>query len=81
MPDSFKGSKLQFQVANIEDSTFPRVPETGDQTSLPADQLILQNRTFHARHQLLGINVFAQKFLFRWAPGLTPAIKKDAAAA
>ena len=29
------------------------------QTSLPADQLILENRTFYARHQLLGINPFA----------------------
>ncbi len=29
------------------------------QTSLPDDQLILQNRTFYARHQLLGINPFA----------------------
>ena len=59
MPDTFKGVKLEFPVANIEDSTFPRVPETGEQTSLPADQLILQVRTFYARHQLLGINLFA----------------------
>jgi hypothetical protein len=59
MPDTFKGATLAFQVANIEDSTFPRVPEIGMQTSLPDDQLILQNRTFYARHQLLGINPFA----------------------
>jgi len=59
MPDNFKGAKLEFQVANIEDSTFPRIPEIGIQTSLPADELILQNRTFYARHQLLGINLFA----------------------
>ncbi len=59
MPDNFKGAKLAFLVANIEDSTFPRVPEIGVQTSLPNDQLILQNRTFYARHQLLGINPFA----------------------
>jgi hypothetical protein len=59
MPDNFKGAKLEFQVANIEDSTFPRIPETGQQTSLPADQLILQSRTSYARHQLLGINLFA----------------------
>jgi hypothetical protein len=59
MPDNFKGAELEFQVANIEDSTFPRIPEIGIQTSLPADQLILQNRTFYARHQLLGINLFA----------------------
>jgi len=59
MPDNFKGAKLEFQIANIEDSTFPRIPEMGQQTSLPADQLILQNRTFYARHQLSGINLFA----------------------
>ena len=59
MPDNFKGAKLEFQVANIEDSTFPRVPEIGLQTSLPFDQLILQNRTSYSRHQLLGINLFA----------------------
>ena len=28
MPDNFKGTKLAFQIANIEDSTFPVVPET-----------------------------------------------------
>ncbi|MGH2508526.1 MAG: hypothetical protein ACRDHZ_14175, partial [Ktedonobacteraceae bacterium] len=59
MPDTFKGAPLQFQIANIEDSTFPVVPEIGPPTSLPADQSILQERTFYARHQLLGINVFA----------------------
>ena len=59
MLDNFKGAKLEFQVANIEDSTFPVVPEIGPPTSLPPDQLILQNRTFYARHQISGINVFA----------------------
>ncbi|MGA8640678.1 hypothetical protein [Candidatus Binatus sp.] len=59
MPDNFKGTKLDFQIANIEDSTFPRIPEMGQQTSLPADQLILQSRTSYSRHQLLGINLFA----------------------
>jgi hypothetical protein len=75
MPDNFNGVKLAFQVANIEDSTFPRVPETGKQTSLPADQLILQNRKFYARHQLLGINLFALEMFdqFRADLGLYPA--------
>jgi hypothetical protein len=59
MPDNFKGTKLEFQIANIEDSTFPVVPETGPPTTLPPDQLILQPRTSYARHQLLGINLFA----------------------
>ncbi|MGO9605221.1 MAG: hypothetical protein ACLQAT_17840 [Candidatus Binataceae bacterium] len=59
MPDNFNGATLAFQIANIEDSTFPVVPEIGPPTSLPADELILENRTFYARHQLLGINPFA----------------------
>jgi hypothetical protein len=59
MPDTFKDVKLDFQVANIEDSTFPVVPEIGPPTSLPRDQLVLQDRKFYARHQLLGINPFA----------------------
>jgi hypothetical protein len=59
MPDNFKGTKLAFQIANIEDSTFPVVPEIGTPTSLPGNQLILQERTFYARHQLSGINLFA----------------------
>src|SRR5262249_11724167 len=59
MPDSFKGVKLAFPVANIEDSTFPIVPDIGPPTSLPPDQLVLQKRTFFARHQLSGINLFA----------------------
>ena len=72
MPDNFMGVPLQFQVANIEDSTFPVVPETGTPTSLPANQLVLQERTFYARHQLLGINVFALEMFdqFRTELGL-----------
>lgn len=45
MPDTYKGKKLAYQIANIEDSTFPVVPEIGTPTSLPADQLELQTRT------------------------------------
>jgi hypothetical protein len=64
MPDNYKGAKLAFKVANIEDSTFPRFPEIGDpnvdgSTTLPASNLILQTRTDYRRHQLLGINLFA----------------------
>src|SRR5208282_87593 len=75
MPDNFKGATLAFQIANIEDSTFPVVPETGTPTSLPADELILQNRTFYARHQLLGINPFVLEMFdqFRNDLGLYPA--------
>ncbi len=59
MRDDFNGVPLQFPIANIEDSTFPIVPDTGPPTSLPLDQLILQNRTFYPRHQISGVNVFA----------------------
>src|SRR5262249_23141452 len=59
MPDNFKGTKLEFQIANIEDSTFPRIPIEGPQTTVPDDQLILQTRTQYARHLLNGINLFA----------------------
>ena len=59
MPDNFKGTPLAFQIANIEDGTFPEVPETPPFTSLPPDQLPLLTRTPYARHQLAGINLFA----------------------
>jgi hypothetical protein len=59
MPDNFKGQKLAYQIANIEDSDFPVVPEIGTPTSLPLDQLILETRTEYGRHQLNGINLFA----------------------
>ena len=74
MPDNFKGKKLAFQVANIEDSTFPVVPEIGTPTSLPADQLILETRTYYGRHQLNGSNPFALEMFdqFRTVLGLYP---------
>jgi len=75
MPDNYKGTKLAFPVANIEDSTFPRVPEIGTQTSLPNNQLVLENRKFFARHQLLGVNPFALEMFdqFRTDLGLYKA--------
>src|SRR5882757_3943187 len=85
MPDTFKGTKLEFQIANIEDSDFPVVPETGTQTSLPLDQLILQTRTFYARHFLNGINLFALEMFDQFrtdlglykVDGLLPAALQD----
>jgi hypothetical protein len=57
MPDNFQGVPLQFPIANIEDSTFPVIPDMGPPTSLPLDQLILENRILCAsstqRHQPL----------------------------
>ena len=76
MPDNFKGVKLNFKVANIEDSTFPRMPIEGPITTWPPDELILQTRTDYGRHQLLGVNLFAMEMFdqFRADLGL---YKKD----
>lgn len=72
MPDNFKGTKLSFKVANIEDSTFPRMPIEGPITTWPQDELILQTRTDYARHQLLGANPFVMEMFdqFRTDLGL-----------
>jgi hypothetical protein len=72
MPDNFKGQKLAYQIANIEDADFPVVPEIGTPTSLPLDQLILETRTDYGRHQLSGINLFALEMFdqFRTVLGL-----------
>lgn len=65
MPDSYKGTKLAYQVANIEDSAFPEVPATPPFTSLPLDQLGLlpdlglEVRNEYGRHLLNGSNAFA----------------------
>jgi hypothetical protein len=65
MPDSYQGTKLAYQVANIEDSAFPEVPETPPFTSLPLDQLGLlpdlglEVRNEYGRHLLNGSNAFA----------------------
>ncbi len=58
MPVKYRGADLAFKIANIEDNTFPRVPETGPSTRLPDDVLTMQERTSFGRHQLNGINVF-----------------------
>jgi hypothetical protein len=59
MPADYHGNTLQFKIANIEDSSFPRIPATGPSTRLPDADLILEERSPYSRHQLLGINVFA----------------------
>jgi hypothetical protein len=65
MPDTYENTPLAYQIANIEDSSFPQVPETPPFTSLPLDQLGLlpppgglETRAPYARHQLSGINPF-----------------------
>jgi hypothetical protein len=61
MPDNFKGVKLSFKIANIEDSSFPRIPIEGPITTWPSDELILETRTDYRRHQLAGVNLFAME--------------------
>src|ERR1700722_8294014 len=75
MPDNFKGQKLAYQIANIEDADFPVVPEIGTPTSLPLDQLALETRTEYGRHQLSGINLFVLEMFdqFRTVLGLYAA--------
>jgi hypothetical protein len=72
MPDTFKGHKLAYKVANIEDADFPVVPKTGTPTTLPLDQLVLETRTEYGRHQLSGINLFTLEMFdqFRTVLGL-----------
>ncbi len=85
MPTDYRGNALAFKIANIEDNTFPAVPEHGPSTRLPDADLTLQERTPYARHQLLGINVFALEMfdqfradlgLFKVDPNL-PATVRD----
>ena len=54
MPQQYKSQPLAFNIANIEDNTFP--PEL---FRAPDDQIQLTKRTTFARHTLLGINLFA----------------------
>jgi hypothetical protein len=86
MPDSFQGNPLQFKIANIEDSTFPSVPEHGPSTRLPDADLIMEARTPYRRHQLLGINLFALEMfdqfraelgLFKFDPNLPGPLAKQ----
>jgi hypothetical protein len=70
MPKQYKGQPLAFNIANIEDNTFP--PEL---FRAPDDQIQLTKRTDFARHTLLGINVFALEMFgeFRSELGLYAA--------
>jgi hypothetical protein len=70
MPTKYQGTDLEFKIANIEDSTFPAIPDTGPSTRLPDIDLILQDRTPYSRHQLLGINLFALEMFDQFRPDL-----------
>ena len=86
MPDSYQGNPLQFKIANIEDSTFPAVPDHGPSTRLPDADLMMEARTPYRRHQLLGINLFALEMfdqfraelgLFKFDPNLPGPLAKQ----
>ena len=53
MPQQYKNQPLAFNIANIEDNSFP--PEL---FRAPDEQIQLTKRTSFARHTLLGINLF-----------------------
>jgi hypothetical protein len=72
MRTNYDHQPLQFKIANIEDNTFPAIPETGPSTRLPDNDLILEERTRYPRHDLLGINLFTMEMFdqFRTDLGL-----------
>lgn len=65
MPTTYKGVPTQFKIASIEDDGFPRYPTEGSKaypagsTTLPANQITVEERNPYPRHTLLGINLFA----------------------
>jgi len=62
MPRTYKGRKLQFRIANIEDDTFPKVEHRADDALLHLDI-----RNEYSRHSLHSINVFKLE-MFRQNP-------------
>ena len=52
MPDQFDGSRLQFQIANVEDGDFPWIDHRA-----PYSDITLGERPYR-RHTLVGINLF-----------------------
>jgi hypothetical protein len=72
---------MQFKIASIEDDSFPRYPTEGSKaypvgsTTLPANQITVEERNPYPRHTLLGINLFALEMFdqFRTDLGLYAA--------
>jgi len=67
MPTDYKGHKLSYKIANIEDNTFPPVAFRA-----PDKDITMQLRDPFYRHTLLGINLFAMEMFgqFRTYLGL-----------
>jgi len=72
MPTSYGGTPLHSKIANIQDSTFPKV-----EGILPAKDLALQERKPYARHTLYGLNVVLNAF-FQQFPLLLGVRQVDA---
>ena len=84
MPKTYRGADLSFKIANIEDNTFPQVPDIGPSTRLPDSDLTLPVRNPYGRHQLNGINLFVLEMfdqfrkdlgLFKVDPNLPSSIR------
>ncbi len=54
MPTDYKGNKLSYKIANIEDNTFPPIAFRA-----PDKDITMELRDPFYRHTLLGINLFA----------------------
>ncbi len=84
MPGTYRGADLSFKIANIEDNTFPPVPDVGPSTRLPDSDLAMPVRNPYGRHQLNGINLFVLEMfdqfrkdlgLFKVDPNLPSSIR------
>jgi hypothetical protein len=84
MPTDYHGSSLEFKIANIEDDTFPPVPQTGLSTRAPDSELAIPVHDVYSRHQLNGINLFVLEMfdqfrrdlgLFKVNPNLPSTIR------
>lgn len=71
MPRDYKGQKLNFRIANIQDDTFPDVDHLA-----PKEKIHLEDRDRYSRHALHGINLFTLE-MFNQNPWLLGVARKD----
>jgi len=71
MPKTYKGEKLRFKIANIEDETFPAVDNRASN-----EQLHMDVREDYSRHALHGINLFTLE-MFKQNPTVLGVPPKD----
>ncbi len=70
-PDNGTGGQLEFQIANIQDQTYPQADHRA-----PIDSITVVRRKEFARHTLLGVNQFALE-MFRQFDDILGVRKKD----